>query len=183
MSISQAAARVYAKAVFDLAVADGTVLSVGEELHAVLTAIDGLDPSMRAFFEMPLLRPADKVRILDAAFAAKVSRPVLGLLHVLVGKRREQLLRTLVRVYDDLADEHAGRVRASVSSARPMDDELLAALRSAIEERTQRPVVLTVKVDPDLIGGIRVSMGDVVVDGTLRRGLADLRRALSPSQT
>lgn len=179
---SLAAARVYARAIFDIGVEAGAVGPMSDELHAVRSAIEGLDPQLRGFFEMPLLRRDDKLRVIDVAFEGKVSRPVLGLLHVLVDKRREPLLATIVTEFDELVDEHEGRYRAEVTSARPLDDELAASLRAALEQRTQRPVILRQRLDPALLGGIRVSIGDRVIDGTLRRGLSDMRRLLTAQQ-
>lgn len=179
MSISQAAARVYANALFDIASKAGAVTQVAEELHAVRSAIASLDPELRGFFGMPLLRREDKARMMDLAFGAKVGRPVIGLLHVLVGKRRESLLDAIVAEFDKLVDRHEGRVQASVTSARTLDADLAAALLAALEERTQRRVVLRQRVDPEVLGGVRVSLGDLVLDGTLRRSLADMRHTLT----
>lgn len=183
MSTSQAAARVYASALVDIGVEHGTLEAISQELHAVQDALNGLDPDLQTFFNLPKLRRDDKWQIIAAAFEGKVSRPVLGLLHVLVDRRRESLLGSIVAIIDELGDDRAGRVQASVVSARPLDPELVEALRAAIEHQAQRTVVLDQRVDPAMIGGIRVSMGDLVVDGTLRRGLSDLRRTLASSLT
>ena len=78
MSGYQAAARVYAKALFDLALQSQVLGSISDDLHAVQEAVGGLDPELRAFFYLPLLRRADKRKILDMTFGGKVSRPVLG---------------------------------------------------------------------------------------------------------
>lgn len=178
MNVSRAAARVYAKALFELGVAGKSVGRIFDELHAVHAAIEGLDPRLRAFFRAPQLRREEKRRILHLAFEGKVSRPVLGLIHVLVQKRRETLFDNVVEEFDRYRDSHEGRVQARVTTAKKLDDELAAALRAALEQRTKRSVVLQQTVDPDVIGGIRVNLGDYVLDGTVRRGLMDLRRTL-----
>jgi F-type H+-transporting ATPase subunit delta len=181
VSISQAAARIYAKALFDIGVEGGSLEGIADDLHGVRDAIGGLDPQLQVFFELPQLRRDDKLRVVDMAFQDKVGRPVLGLLRVLVDKRREPLLNTIVDEFDDLLDVQVGRVQANVLTAHPLSAELADALRAAIERQTQREVVLHQRVDPSLIGGIRVSIGDLVVDGTLRRALADMRQAFTSS--
>lgn len=183
MSISQAAARVYARALFEIGVANGDVAQVAEELHAVQAAIDALPPDLRGFFLMPQLRREDKRRVVKLALGDKVGRTVIGLLDVLIDKRREALLDTIIASFDDLLDEHDGRVQAQVTSARTLDADLADALRAALELRTQRRVVLHQRVDQSLIGGIRVSLGDQVLDGTLRRRLSDMRRTLASTST
>jgi len=174
----QAAARVYAKALFDLALQEQALGSISDDLHAVQEALGGLDPELRAFFYLPLLRRADKRRILDMTFEGKVSRPVLGLFHVLVQKRRESLFVDIVEEFDHYRDDYEGRVRATVITARKLDADLAKALREVLEQRTRKTVVLNQWIDPEAIGGIRVNLGDFVLDGTIRRALSDMRRSL-----
>ncbi len=182
MNVSSAAARVYAKALFDIGVEEQAVGQIYDDLHAVDAAISGLDPELRAFFNMPRFRREDKRRILKTAFESKVGRPVLGLILLLVEKRREPLLDNIVEEFDQYRDEHEGRVRAEVTTARKLDTDLSEALRLALEQRTNKSVVLTERVDPDVLGGIRVNLGDSVIDGTVRRGLQDMRRDFAATQ-
>lgn len=182
LNVSHAAARVYAGALFDIGMETGTVGAIYDDLHAVHEALQGLDPELQTFFNMPQLRRADKRRVIDMAFAGKVSRPVLGLLHVLVEKRREPLFDNVVEEFDQYRDQHEGVVQATVTTARKLDQDLADALRAALAERTGKEVVLTERIDPEVLGGIRVNVGDSVLDGTLRRGLQDMRRSLAASQ-
>lgn len=182
MNVSHTAARVYADALFDIGVAEQSVGRIYDDLHAVQAALGGLEPELQAFFSLPQLRGDAKVRILDMAFEGKVSRPVLGLLHVLVKKRREPLLDNVVEEFDRYRDRHEDRVQARVTTARKLDPDLAEALQAALAQQTQKTVVLQERVDPGVLGGIRVSLGDSVLDGTLRRGLSDLRRSLAATQ-
>lgn len=179
INTSNAAARVYAQALFDIGMRTQAVGSIYDDLHAVDAAINGLDPQLRNFFSMPHLRRDEKRRVFKLAFEGKVGRPVLGLLMVLVEKRREPLLDNIVAEYARYRDQHEGLVKATVTTARKMDADLAEALRLALEQRTKRTVVLQEKVDPDVLGGIRVNLGDAVLDGTVRRGLQDMRRSLA----
>ena len=181
MRISQAAARIYATSLFDIGVDDDSLERIGEELHAVRDAFGGLELELQTFFELPQLPREGKKQVLDEAFGGKLSRPVMGLLHVLVDKRRELLLSAIIDEFDELRDVHEGRVQALVVAARPLDAELAEALRLALENRTGQQVVLHQRVDPKVIGGLRVSLGDLVVDGTLRKALSDMRQTLTSS--
>ncbi len=182
MNVSPAAARVYAEALFDIGLEEGAVGQIYDDLHAVREALDSLDPELQAFFDMPQLRRDDKRRILNLAFEDKVGRPVLGLLNLLVQKRREPLFDNVVEEFDRYRDRHEGVVQATVVTARKLDADLADSLRAALEQRTKKTVVLHERVDPDAIGGIRVNLGDSVIDGTVRRGLQDMRRALVAPQ-
>ena len=179
MRISQAAARIYAKALFDIGVDGDSLDRISDELHAVRTAFDSVDTELRGFFAMPQLPRDAKRKVLDQAFGDKLSRTVQGFLRVLVDKRRELLFPAIIEEFDDLLDERAGKIKATVVTAQPLDIALVAALREAIEQRTQQQVVLEELLDPNVIGGIRVSLGDLVIDGTVRRALSDMRQTLN----
>jgi F-type H+-transporting ATPase subunit delta len=182
MNVSNAAARVYAKALFDIGLKEGSVGRIYDDLHAVSEALSGLDGDLQSVFTMPRLRREDKRRIVDLVFEGKVGRTVLGLLHTLVEKRRETLLDNIVREFDQFRDEHEGLVQVGVTTARKLDTELADELTKALEKRTQKSVVLNERVDPEVLGGMRVTLGDHVFDGTLRRALQDMRRSLVASR-
>ena len=181
-SISEAAARVYAKALFEIGLEEGGVAAISADLHAVQDALNGLDEDLRVFFNLPQLRRDDKRHIINLAFEGKVGRPVLGFLNILVQKRRELLFDKVVEEFDYSLDRYEGRVQVGVTTARKLDVDLADALRSALERRTQKNVVLHERIDPEVIGGLRISIGDEVLDGTLRRGLQDMRRSLAATQ-
>jgi F-type H+-transporting ATPase subunit delta len=182
MNVSEAAARVYAKALFDIGTETGAVGEIYDDLHAVHDTLNALESDLRTFFNLPQFRRAEKRRIINLAFEGKVGRPVLGLLNILVEKRREPLLDNVVDEFDHYRDLHENRVNARVVTARKLDEDLLAALRSALEQRTQKSVVLTEVVDPEVLGGLRVNVGDRVLDGTVRRSLQDMRRSLTATR-
>jgi F-type H+-transporting ATPase subunit delta len=181
-SISEAAARVYAKALFDIGLEEGGVAAVAADLHGVQDALNGLDEDLQVVFNLPQLRRDDKRRIINLAFEGKVGRPVLGFLNILVEKRRELLFDKVVEEFDYSLDRHEGRVQVAVTSARKLDTDLADALRAALEQRTHKNIVLHERIDPEVIGGLRINIGDEVLDGTLRRGLQDMRRSLVATQ-
>lgn len=174
-------ARIYAQALYEIGVEDGSLSSLADELRAVRDAIAALDPELRTFIEMPQLPRDEKWQVIRAAFESQVSHHLLGLLHVLVDRRREALIAEVSHEFDQLVDVASGRIRAEVITARPLDDDLVAALRQAIERQTNREVILDQHVDPNMIGGVRLNLADTVVDGTMRRSLSDMRRTLASS--
>lgn len=178
MNVSHAAARVYAEALLDIGLKEKSIGRIYDDLHAVHAAVRGLDPDLQAFFNLPQFRRDDKREIIDKAFGSKVGRPVLGLLHVLINKRREPLLDNVVEEFDHYRDLHEGRVQATVTTARKLDGDLSDALREALEQQTGKAVTLYEQIDPEVLSGIRVNLGDAVLDGTIRRGLHDMRRSL-----
>jgi F-type H+-transporting ATPase subunit delta len=107
---------------------------------------------------------------------------VLGLLHVLVDKRREMVLDNIIDEFAKYRDEHEGRVHARVTTAKSLDDAERERLVAALGKTTGKTVELHEKIDPAVIGGIRVNLGDYVLDGTVRRRLNELRRSFAAEQ-
>ena len=181
MNISQAVARVYAKALFDLGEQDGSLGQIFDELHGIQAAADA-SPEVNDFLQSPKLKRADKIRVMDELFADKVSRPVLGLLHVLIEKRREPVFDNIVEEFAKYRDEHEGRVHARVTSARPLSEDQVEALTAALAKSSGKTVQLKQKVNPAVIGGIRVNLGDYVLDGTVLRKMNELRRSFAAAR-
>jgi F-type H+-transporting ATPase subunit delta len=126
-----------------------------------------------------VFRPEEKRRVLEqllprVAPTAEVRRLALLLLE----RRRIMLLPAIARAYRDIADAHTGRLRARVTSAEPLTATAVERVRRALEERTGKKVIVETAVDASLIGGVVAQVGDLVLDGSVRTQLADLRTKL-----
>jgi F-type H+-transporting ATPase subunit delta len=88
------------------------------------------------------------------------------------------LLPAIARAYRDMTDAHVGRVRADVTSAEELAPATLDRVRRSLEQRTGKKVLVTPRVDPTLIGGVVARVGDLVLDGSVRTQLEDLRARL-----
>ena len=181
MNVSQAVARVYAQALSDLADENGTLPRVVDDLRAVRELFDG-DRTFREFFGSPRVDPPAKKRVLQVALGDKLDRPVMGVLHVLVDKRREMLLDNICDEFNRYRDLREGRQHVYVTAARPVDDDQLGEIVTRLEKATGKKILVHTKVDPRVLGGLRIKLGDKVIDGTVRRRLQQLRRALVPAR-
>ena len=178
MNISQAVARVYAKALFDIGTQEGNLGEIYDDLNGVQAAVEASRQTSN-FLQSPKLQRSDKKRIMDEIFEGQVCKPVLGLIHVLIDKRREPVFDNIVAEFGKYRDEHEGRVHARVTTARPLPDDQREALVAALEKSTGKSVELQERIKPSVIGGIRVNLGDYVLDGTLLRKVNELRRKLA----
>jgi len=97
---------------------------------------------------------------------------------VLVDRNRLGILPDIARLFRDMADEKAGRVRGMVVSAVPLEPQSIRQLESTLSRVVQKQVVLETRVDHEVLGGVSTQVGSVVFDGTLRTQLDDLKRAL-----
>ena len=171
-------ARRYARALFGIGVDAGTFEALGQEIGD-LAALWTAAADLRELLENPVFRPDEKRKVLEqilprVAPTAEVRRLAMLLLE----RRRITLLPAIARAYRDLADAHTGRVRARVTSAEPLTAAAADRVRRALEERTGKKVIVETAVDPSLIGGVVAQVGDLVLDGSVRTQLADLRSKL-----
>ncbi len=178
--VNETLARRYAGAVYSLASESNAVERVGNELSAIARAIDS-EPSLREFFVSPVIERSEKLNALAAAFGGKVGDIALHTVLLLVRKRRETLLDRLVVEYRALELAGRGAEPLVVTTARALSDEELRSLVAHLERVYGKTFEASVKHDPSLIGGIRISMGDRVIDGSVSGRLEELTRTLFAS--
>jgi len=174
---SQSIARVYAAALTEIGRETKSLETIGDDLAAVRALYQG-DAWFRSFFTSPRIDRAVKWKALSAAFTGKVGRPVVGLLKVLVEKGRESVFDNVVVEYGKLKDFAENRVHAHVVVARPLPDDLRRAITSRLERACGKTVALHEHVDPAVLGGASIRVGDRVIDRTLRTKLAALKKQL-----
>lgn len=178
--VSEKLARRYADAVFSLASDAGAIDRVGDDLAAIASVFDET-PLFATFFVAPIVDRAEKERALLAAFGGKVDEIALHSLLLLVRKRREALLRALVEQYRKLQLASRGEEALTIATARKLSGDELQALVARLERLYGKKFEVTQVVDPALIGGVRVLMGDRRIDGSIAGRLEALSRTLFAS--
>jgi F-type H+-transporting ATPase subunit delta len=176
-------ARVYAEALLATVLkqtggADGHAEAAGAELIAFVRAL-AAHPDAEEFLTSPVVSRKVKAAALARALAGNAPDLLRRFLGVLQQNNRLHLLRAVAAAYQRLLDTRAGRVRVKVAAAVPLSDEQRAALTANLKVLlgNQEPV-LEVRVDPDLLGGLVVQVGDSVVDTSVRTRLQSLRSLL-----
>lgn len=176
---SSAAARRYARALFSLASESGSVEAVRGELDALAATLESNSEIRNAIFR-PLHPGAERRAVLESLCDRLGSSPsVRNFCALLVDQRRVIEFAAICEAYAVLADDAAGRTRASVVCASPLSDAQQERLRRALSARTGRQVELDVEVDRSLLGGAVASVGGLVFDGSLRTQLEQLRGSLT----
>ncbi|HEV2130711.1 MAG TPA: ATP synthase F1 subunit delta [Longimicrobiaceae bacterium] len=173
-------ARNYAETLLTLAQRNGgdpTVDEYGSAIRMVADLLEG-EPRIREFIESPLQDVEDKKRALRGSLQGRVPELFLRFLLVVVDKRRASVLRQIAAQYHELVDELRGRVRARVTLAREPDEVLRREIAGSLQRMLGREVLANFQVDRNLIGGVVVRVGDQVLDGSVRRRAAELRRRL-----
>jgi F-type H+-transporting ATPase subunit delta len=170
-------ARNYAEALLALARKANDATGWGALVSAVGDAV-AQDATLRNFLEAPQISADRKRRILHQALADKAPALFVRFVQKLVTNRRQMLLPEIAVEYHNLLDEAEGRVHARVTVSREYDAAGREAITAAIGKALNKTVVPHVTVDPRILGGVVVRVGDTVMDGSVRRRLGVLREKL-----
>jgi F-type H+-transporting ATPase subunit delta len=167
----------YARAFFEIATAEGDIERVADELFRIARTLESQHELRQSLTDIYL--PAEaKEKLLDEVLGAKVSPHTLNIIKFAISQGQA---RGLVEIADELArlaEERARREIAEVRSAIPLDEEQTRRLGEALGRATNKDVSVKVIVDPSVIGGLVARVGDVVIDGTVKRKLELLREHL-----
>ena len=169
-------ARNYAEALFQLGERSGNTERYAELLDAVAAAIEQ-SPRIEAVLMSPRVPKAEKARLLGGALR-QTPREFVLFLQALVRWGRQQILRPIAVEYMALLDQKLDRVRAGVTLARTPDEKLKRTIQEGLSRQLGKQVIPAFTVDPDILGGTIVRVGERVLDGSLRRRMTKLRRQL-----
>ena len=168
----------YASALFELASEAGIVSAVESDLETLAEALHE-SPELRALIKNPEVSREALGRVLAGLGAtlklAELTRNFLG---VLAQNRRAGELPAVIRAFQSIAAAQRGEVTAEVASAHALTDEQLASLEQKLRARQGRTVKLKTRVDPDLLGGLVVTIGSQRIDSSIRSRLNSLAQAM-----
>jgi F-type H+-transporting ATPase subunit delta len=170
-------ARNYAQALFEAADRAGAAEQYGALLEAVAGAIEAED-RVRITLESPRVPKAVKAGLLRKALAGRAPEPFMRFIDAVVKRGRQVLLPAISREYQEFLNVKLNRVHAGITLARSPDAGLREQIRRRLSEVLGKEVVPHFREDPSLIGGLVVRVGDRVMDGSVRRQMAVLRRGM-----
>ncbi|MCS7238013.1 MAG: ATP synthase F1 subunit delta [Thermoguttaceae bacterium] len=171
-------ARAYAKALFGAAQNAGLVDKVLEQFDSLLQEVFKEFPQFELLLASAFIPFAEKEAVLDRVLGPQAVPIFLNFLKVVVRRARVPLLREIYREFRLLVDEAAGRVAAEVTTAFPLDAQEQALVVQAVREMVGKEPILTYRVDPQLIGGIVVRIGDKVYDASVAGQLRSLAQQI-----
>jgi F-type H+-transporting ATPase subunit delta len=170
-------ARPYAEAVFRLAKQGNALPAWSEALNLIASVYQ--DPQMQAAMANPKVSPADIEKLLLAICGERIDGVARNLIQLLVHNRRLSVLAEIRELFEQLKLEDEGKLDAKISSAFPMEDAQRSQVVNVLSSRFKRKINATVTVDPDLIGGIKVEVGDKVWDASVRGRLQTMAATLT----
>lgn len=167
----------YAQALLSVARAEGNVDGIRSQLTDVARAVAG-NEDLRASLANNLLPAATRVQIIDDILAGKSSDVVRSLVGMIVSAGRGSELGEIVDSFVNAAAAASGKRVATVRSAVALSEDQKVRLAHALGSSVGGPVELENIIDPDVVGGAVTTIGDTVIDGSLRTRLNQMREAL-----
>jgi F-type H+-transporting ATPase subunit delta len=169
-------ARPYAEAVFRLADDGGTLAAWSETLAAMAAVAD--HPEVREYIGNPGLTAEQLYGLFVSLLRREIDKEAQSLVRVLISNDRLALLPQIYEMFEHLKHAREGVLDANISTAFSLDDAQLKDLVAGLEAKFKSRINAQVTVDKELIGGVKVVIGDEVIDGSVRGRLATMAAAL-----
>jgi F-type H+-transporting ATPase subunit delta len=171
-------AKRYAKALFNLAQEDGKVEQYGEELDGFVR-LSGELPDLANAIQNPLYTEAARKSVFHAvADKIGLSAILKSFINLLIEKKRIQNVAEIAEYYHKLIDEHANIARARIKAATQLDEGVVQEIAQTLEKMTGKKVLVEFHQDSSLIGGIVAQIGDLVLDGSVKRQLLHFKETM-----
>ena len=168
----------YALALFELARDEKKLESVGASMAALRRALAESE-DLRTLTTSPLVDRDEAARTVGAlAHAMKLDPITANFLGVLAKNGRLGQLGNVIRAFNTLSARHRGEITAEVTSARPLDDGQVEAIRRNLANRMGRDIAVELNVEPEILGGLVVKIGSQMIDGSIRTKLNNLASAM-----
>lgn len=167
----------YAAALFSLAVENNAVDRYEEQIKTILDVISSDNEIMKVLTH-PDINGEDKMQILANTFKETVDDDVMGLFSVIMKKNREKQLVEILEIFLEKAKEYKGIKEAVVESAVPLSLEKLKTIEEKLGNKLNKQVVASCVVVPELLGGLRISIGGHIIDKTIKRQIEDMKRQM-----
>lgn len=171
-------AKRYAKALFETAHEQNIVSDVQEQLKAIAYLLE-TEADFRKFLEHPKIDNEQKVAVFKNAFADKVSPIVLNTIQLLIARGRETIIPSLVQYYISIANEALNQASAIVYTPQALSEQESEKISKTFSDMTGKKIQVENVVDPKVLGGLRVLIGDRLYDGSLSNKLSNLQKVMN----
>jgi F-type H+-transporting ATPase subunit delta len=171
-------ARVYATAFIAVAAKSPDATSLVDEIGSLVSDVIAKQPRLEQLLKSALISSEDKEKLIDRMLGGRAATSVLNFVKVLARHGRLMLLRPIARILKQLDADRRGVTEVNVYIAAPIDDSLQSQILSTLTKKIGGAPVLNVHIDPSLIAGMVIRVGDRVYDGSVKTQLETARRAM-----
>lgn len=167
---------VYAEALFMAAIESNATEAIYSDMNTALDAIRQA-PEYINLIDTPALDREEKHGLIECAFGS-AHELTINLIKLLSDKNSFYFFDKIARDFNKLYDEHNNIARGEAISARPLTDDQMNTLTQKLQTQLNKRVILTNTVDPEILGGVRLNVESVQIDGSLRRRLCEVEKIL-----
>jgi ATP synthase F1 delta subunit len=163
----------YGKALFEAAQEVDKVTLILDELNSIYE-IFNQEPDFREFFNTPVISGPEKKKAIKNIFAGRISDETFNFLMILIDKRRTASFVRIVKEYRKLIDRNLGISLGTIISAEPLTDIQMSSFEEKTGNLLKKNVKLTNRVEPSILGGVKIFIEGKVIDASIRKQLLDL---------
>lgn len=177
---TDALANIYARSLFELAAdagGDEKVTEIADEIEQICDLVSS-NQELEKFFSSPIIDSANRNRALSAIFSNKITDLTLRFLLVLNNKGRLNHLQQIAVAYDQLVQDAMGRVEVDIFTPTPIDADSINTIKVKVQKMLGREPVLHPYVDPTMLGGVKLRIGDQLIDGSVQTKLRRLSESI-----
>lgn len=179
--LTNSAVERYASALFELAQEEEELDQFDNELNEIYKILRN-NPELEKVLYHPRIQASDKKIIMKKILTKEFSPLIINFMMLIIDKGREILLKEIIRYFQNLALEARGIIQIQVYTAMELTSKIETKLAEKLQKLTQKEVELKITVDPSLIGGIKLRIGDKIIDGTILQHLERMRENLAQIQ-
>jgi F-type H+-transporting ATPase subunit delta len=179
--LNKSVARRYAEAFFSIAQESSKIDEYQSELGKIVQSIEEIE-GLKKYFAHPLVPTKEKKDVANQLFSSAVSTVTLNFLLLVLDKKRETYLEIIYKEYEEMADESRNIKKAELISAMPVSDEAVKSLSETLSRSTGKTIQLQLTVDPALLGGVKIRMGDKIIDASVAKKLEMLKKNLKTAK-
>jgi len=175
---AQRIAHVHAEALFAAAQKQGNLEEVLGEMRGLIAEVFVADPRLEIFFSSAAAGRDARRDVIERVFQGRVSATFHAFLQVLNHHERLDLLSPIARELREMYDAHVTRARVYVTTAAPLPEDQVKSIEMELRERLKKEPLLVLKVDPEILGGMKVRIGDLQYDASIRTRIEHLRNQI-----
>lgn len=175
--MAQLVAKRYAKALFELALEKNELDELSEQMAFVQSTLKS-EETLLGCLNHPEIPYDEKFSIVQKVFESYVSNDILGLFKVVFHKNREVFIMDIIEAFISMSKKYKGIVTAYVYAPRTIPDDKLSVLSAKLSQKINKQVEIQFELQPELIGGIRIMVDGNVIDGSIQKQLADMKKHL-----
>ena len=167
----------YSSAMFELAQEQNKLELMEEQLGYVASVMVD-QPELRSFLENPIVTEDAKIKLIGKIFDSSIDKVALHFIYVMIKRGRYRYISSTIEAFIKKSRAARGILEATVTVAEPITADVEASVQAKLREVTGKDVILSVRQDPSIMGGIVIQVGDKRIDGSVARRLEELEKSL-----